>query len=106
MKTYSKILPVDQVMSFDLDPHFNHVTVACTYLSDSLAVVEPTTGTLAVEGQVNGNSGFSALDLSPLDATDASSYASTSVPLSKIKITPSLINVATKYQVTVTANSH
>lgn len=107
MKTYSDIKAVDQTISFETDPNFNHLVVTCTYFNaDNSAVAQPTAGSIAIEGKVNGNSGWSALDLSPLDATDPTSYASTSIPLSDIRAVPTSIDVAVNYQITITANAH
>lgn len=58
MKTYSDIEKVDQTISFEVDPNFNHLVVACTYFNaDNSAVAQPTSGIVTIEGRVNGNSG-------------------------------------------------
>ena len=108
VKTYSKSALVSQTISFDIDTYFNHLVVGCTYYTDETksTVATNTAGTIVVEGQVNGNSGWSALDASPLDCADPASFSSTSIPLSRIRFVPSNIDVATHYQITVTANSH
>lgn len=99
---------VGDTESTAIDPHFNHLVVACKVFTDDTytTIATPTVGSIAIEGKVNGNDGWSALDLSPIDVTDSASYASTSIPLSDIRAVPTGIDVATHYQITITGNDH
>lgn len=91
-----------------VDPELNHLSVACTWYSDSnyQTPEAPSAGTLAIEGRVNGNAGYSTLNLSPLDVTDNTAYANTSVPLSHVKVTPSDVDSGYYYQVIITGNDN
>ena len=106
-----RTLPLGQdgsTVSAFTNPNYNHLVVGCTYYTDSTleTVAEPTTGVINIEGRVNGNSGWSTLNLSPLDCTDDSSYVSTSIPLSEIRAICSGLDAGVFFAVTVTANSH
>ena len=108
MKPYSETAVIGEAIEIEIDPEFNHLVVACSFFTseNKETIAAPTAGTVTIEGKVNGNSGWSLLDGSSLDATDSSSYASTSIPLSAIRATPSDLDVAEVYQITVTSNSH
>tara|TARA_R110000782_G_scaffold270483_1_gene371892 strand:- start:72878 stop:73219 length:342 start_codon:yes stop_codon:yes gene_type:complete len=93
-----------------ISAQYNHLVVAFDLFTDSTksSTSTLTAGSIVVEGKVKGAGGWSALDLSPLDATDKTSYATTSIPLESIRITQSadIAGTASFYVVTVTANDH
>lgn len=91
-----------------IDPNYNHVSVGCSYFTDSTydTLTTPTTGTISIQGRKNGNAGWSDLVDSPIDCTDTSDSANTSTPLEEIRAVPTGLDSGIHYQVTITGNSH
>lgn len=96
---------VSETLTIDVDPNFPHVFVAARYFTDDtfLTPATPTAGSIAVTGRVEGNEGYSILDGSPIDCTDNSAITSAGAPLNSIQAAPMLIDVASYYEITVTA---
>ena len=62
-----KMAIIDTPITFEVDSHYNQIVAGCTYFNgEGTVIAEPT----AIEGKVNGNSGRSALYLSPLDKSN------------------------------------
>lgn len=94
--------------STPVDPHFNHLVVGVTYYTDDTytTTTTPLAGSISVEGRVNGNAGWSVLTDSPIDCTDTSASANTSIPLQEVRLVATALDAGVYYQATITANAH
>ncbi len=97
-----------ETLSKTVDPYYNHVVVGVSYYTDDTytTIAVPIAGTIAIQGRVVGNSGWSDLVNSPIDCTDSSASANTSTPLEEIRAVPTSLDAGIYYQVTITGNSH
>jgi len=105
-KTYT--INGDSEVSTVVDPNFNHITVGVSYFTDDTytTIASPSAGTLAIQGRVNGNFGWSDLVGSPLDCTDNSASANTSTQLQEIRAVPTSLDAGVYFKVTITGNNH
>lgn len=91
-----------------VDPNFNHVVVGVSYFTDNTytTIATPIAGTIAVEGRINGNSGWSPLTDSPMDCTNPADSVNTSIPLQEIRLVATGLDAGVFYQAVITGNAH
>lgn len=83
--------------------HFPHQFVTIAYFSDAAGTTpaEPATGTITAEYRYHGAQGFVVFSGSPVDASDNAAFVDCAGPAVEWRFTPTGVDVATHYRITV-----